>query len=72
MRWPALYGVLTPVCLEVSDGLRSCIAPLIFSVLREQMAAWKLPCTEIGTWPGKLFLKVTQADKIKSATEVKW
>jgi hypothetical protein len=22
MKWPALYGVLTPVCLEVSDGLK--------------------------------------------------
>ena len=22
MLWPALYGVLTPVCLEISDGLK--------------------------------------------------
>ena len=22
MIWPALYGVLTPVCLEVADGIK--------------------------------------------------
>ena len=22
MLWPALYGILTPVCLEVADGLK--------------------------------------------------
>ena len=57
MLWPALYGVLTPVCMEVSDGLKILHSTLIFSALQKLMNSLKLPFTGIVIWQGKLFSK---------------
>lgn len=68
MLWPALYGVLTPVCLEVSDGLK--ILHSTSDVLGVAEMDGQLEITLYGDrdLAGEIVLEGKNAVKIKSAT----
>ena len=68
MIWPALYGVLTPVCLEVSDGLRFCTAPRIFSSVAENDGQLEITLYGDRDLAGEIVFEGAKVDKIKSAT----
>ncbi|MFA4864958.1 MAG: hypothetical protein WC605_14460, partial [Bacteroidales bacterium] len=68
MLWPALYGVLTPVCMEVSDGLK--ILHSTSDILDVAEIDGQLEITLYGDrdLAGEIVLEGKNAVKIKSAT----
>jgi hypothetical protein len=68
MAWPALYGVLTPVCLEVSDGIK--ILHCTSDILGVAVNNGQLEITLHGDrdLAGEIVFEGTRVDKIKSAT----
>jgi beta-galactosidase len=65
--WPALYGVLTPVCLEVSDSLK--ILHSTSDILDIKLADGRLEITVYGDrdLPGEIVLEGRDVENIKSA-----
>ena len=68
MIWPALYGVLTPVCMQVSDGIK--ILHSTSDILRVAGNNGQLQITLHGDrdLAGEIVFEGTKVDKIKSAT----
>jgi beta-galactosidase len=68
MLWPALYGVLTPVCLEVSDGLK--ILHSTSEILGVEEKNDQLEITLYGDrdLAGEIVFEGANVKKIKSAT----
>ena len=68
MAWPALYGVLTPVCLEVSDGIK--ILHCTSDILGVAVNNGQLEITLHGDrdLAGEIVFEGIRVDKIKSAT----
>ena len=68
MIWPALYGVLTPVCMEVSDGIK--ILHSTSDILGVAGNNGQLEITLHGDrdLAGEIVFEGTRVDKIKSAT----
>jgi len=68
MTWPALYGVLTPVCLEVSDGIK--ILHSTSDILGVAGNNGQLEITLHGDrdLAGEIVFEGTKVDRIKSAT----
>jgi hypothetical protein len=68
MIWPALYGVLTPVCLEVSDGLK--ILHSTSDILGVEEINGQLEITLYGDRDlvGEIVFEGANVKKIKSAT----
>jgi beta-galactosidase len=68
MIWPALYGVLTPVCMEISDGIR--ILHSTSDILEVAGNKGQLEITLHGDrdLAGEIVFEGTRVDKIKSAT----
>ena len=68
MIWPALYGVLTPVCMEVSDGIK--ILHSTSDILGVAGNNGQLEITLHGDrdLAGEIVFEGTKVDKIKSAT----
>jgi beta-galactosidase len=68
MIWPALYGVLTPVCLEVSDGIK--ILHSTSDILGVAGNSSQLEITVHGDrdLAGEIVFEDVKVDKIKSAT----
>ncbi|MFA5815115.1 MAG: beta-galactosidase [Bacteroidales bacterium] len=66
--WPALYGVLTPVCMEVSAGLK--ILHSTSDILHVEEAGGQLRVTLYGDrdLPGELVFEGPGVNKINSAT----
>ena len=58
MLWPALYGILTPVCLEVSDGLKVLHSTSDILGITENEGNLEITSAEIVIWQGRSFLKV--------------
>jgi len=67
MIWPALYGVLTPVCLAVSDGIK--ILHCTSNILGMVGNNGQLEITLYGDrdLAGELVLEGTRVDRIKAA-----
>ena len=57
MKWPALYGVITPVCMEVSDGLKILHCSSDILGVERIMVRSRSPFTGIVTWPVRSSLK---------------
>jgi beta-galactosidase len=68
MLWPALYGVLTPVCLEVSDGLK--ILHSTSDILGVEEINGQLAIALYGDrdLSGEIVFEGANVKKIKSAT----
>jgi len=68
MLWPPLYGVLTPLCLEVSDGLK--ILHSTSDILGVTHRAGQLEIVLHGDrdLPGEIVFEGSKVKKIKSAT----
>ncbi|HLZ86263.1 MAG TPA: beta-galactosidase [Puia sp.] len=68
MIWPALYGVLTPVCMEISDGIK--ILHSTSDILEVAGNKGQLEITLYGDrdLAGEIVFEGTKVDKIKSAT----
>jgi beta-galactosidase len=68
MLWPALYGVLTPICLEVSDGIM--ILHSTSDILSVDGIAGQLEITLYGDrdLAGEIVFEGPNAKKIKFAT----
>jgi len=68
MLWPALYGVLTPVCLEISDGLK--ILHSTSDILGVAVINDQLEITLYGDRDlvGEIVFEGANVKKIKSAT----
>jgi len=68
MIWPALYGVLTPVCMEVSDGIK--VLHSTSDILGVAGNNGQLEITLYGDrdLAGEIVFEGTKVDKIKSAT----
>ncbi len=68
MLWPALYGVLTPVCMEVSDGLK--ILHSTGDILRVEKVNGQLEITLSGDrdLAGEIVFEGANVNRIKSAT----
>jgi len=68
MLWPALYGVLTPVCLEVSEGLK--ILHSTSDILGVKEANGQLEITLYGDrdLAGEIVFEGANVNSIKSAT----
>jgi len=66
--WPALYGVLTPVCMEVSAGLK--ILHSTSDILHVEETDGQLRVTLYGDrdLPGELVFEGSGANRINSAT----
>jgi hypothetical protein len=68
MIWPALYGVLTPVCMEVSDGIKilHCTSDILgFAVGNGQLEIALYGDRDLA---GELVLEGGKVDRIKDAT----
>jgi beta-galactosidase len=68
MLWPALYGVLTPVCMEVSAGLK--VLHTTSDILNIEEADGQLRITLLGDrdLPGELVFEGSGVSRIHSAT----
>jgi hypothetical protein len=68
MVWPALYGVLTPVCLDVSDGIK--ILHSISDILGVEDLKEQLEITIYGDrdLDGEMVFEGPNINKIKSVT----
>jgi len=68
MLWPALYGILTPVCMEISDGLK--ILHSTSDILGVEEINGQLEITLYGDrdLAGEIVFEGVNVKKIKSAT----
>ncbi len=68
MLWPSLYGVLTPICLEISSGIK--ILHSTSDILSVQHADGQLQLVLVGDrdLPGEAVLEGQKANQVISAT----
>jgi hypothetical protein len=68
MLWPALYGVLTPVCLPVADGIN--ILHSTSDILKIEGNRGELTITLQGDrdLPGEIVFEGLRVNQIRSAT----
>jgi beta-galactosidase len=68
MIWPALYGVLTPVCMEVSDGIKILHSTSDLLGVAENNGQLEITLHGDRDLAGEIVFEGTRLDRIKSAT----
>jgi hypothetical protein len=68
MIWPALYGVLTPVCMEVSDGIKILHSTSDILGVARNNGQLQINLHGDRDLAGETVFEGTKVDKIKSAT----
>jgi beta-galactosidase len=68
MIWPALYGVLTPVCLEVTDGLKILHSTSDILGIEEKNDQLEITLYGDRDLAGEIVFEGANSKKIKSAT----
>lgn len=68
MLWPALYGILSPVCLEISDGLKilHCTSDIIS--VEELYGQLEIIVYGDRDLQGEIVFEGANVNRIKSAT----
>ena len=68
MLWPALYGVLTPVCLEVSDGIKILHSTSDILGVTERNSQLEITLYGDRDLEGEIVFESKNVQRIKSAT----
>lgn len=66
--WPALYGVLTPVCLEISDGIKILHSTSDILDVAEKNGQLQITLQGDRDLAGEIVFEGARIDRIKSAT----
>jgi len=66
--WPALYGVLTPVCLEISDGLKILHSTSDILGVKEINGQFEITLSGDRDLAGEIVFEGKKVNRIKSAT----
>jgi beta-galactosidase len=68
MVWPALYGVLTPVCLEVSEGIKILHSTSDILGVSERDGHWVVSLHGDRDLPGEIVFEGRNVDRIRAGT----